>query len=443
MRLADGVYRIKNARTENYVTLLSKFSDLVSSEQVDRNCKEEEWRIEFSDTNEKCTIQNRSLGTFAGPDLKRPHVRGTETKHVWNIKKVDGNYAIHTGTGAKSWCFENDRLNSQVFLREEPPESTYYQWRFEGTGIIEKLPLDVETVRVIRQRRVSHDKLEWEELTKFLSEKLPRVPGATFMHERACLAGTRATLLKTISEWTMASDSLYLLTAPAGAGKSTIAHTVASQAQTKGILGGSFFLHRDFNDRREPHLVINSLAFQLAHFDLEIAKNIRRALTRDPDLPSSSSIHNKFFGLIVNPVKNASDVKGPILLVIDDLDALVNGNATHSNTRQTFLTCIASLEPELPSTLKIFMTSRPEADITLELASFWQCSLGLYTKETQDDLKKYAIRSEAICELVRKAGGLFIWIQTVYLFVMQRDASTRLTVVLSSQPLVDIENEPD
>ncbi|TDL23235.1 hypothetical protein BD410DRAFT_769114 [Rickenella mellea] len=365
---------------------------------------------------------------FCWPDPKRPHVRGTEAKHVWKIKKVDGNYAIHTGTGAKSWCFENDRLNSQVFLREESPESTYYQWIFEGTGTIEKLPLDVETARVIRQRRVSHDKLEWEEVTKFLSEKLPRVPGATFMHERACLAGTCTNLLKTISEWTMTSDSLYLLTAPAGAGKSTIAHTVASQARAKGILGGSFFLHRDFNNRRDAHMVVNSLAFQLAHFDLGIAKSIRSTLTRDPDLPLSSSLHNKLSDLIVNPVRNTSNVKGTILLVIDDLDALVNGNATDSNMRQSFLTCIASLESELPSTLKIFMTSRPEADITFELASFWQCSLGIDTKETQDDLKKYAINcmtkiarrykylgntwpgSEAILHLVAFSSGFKLYI---------------------------------
>ncbi|TDL23239.1 WD40 repeat-like protein [Rickenella mellea] len=461
MRLADGVYRIKNARTKNYVTLLSKYGDLVSSEQVGQNSEEEEWQIKFSDTNEKCTFQNRALGTFAGHDPEERHVRGTETKHVWRIKKVDGNYAIHTGTGAKSWCFENDRFNSQVFLREESPEITYYQWIFEGTGTIEQLPLDVETAHVIRQRRVSHDKLEWEEVTKFLSDRLPRVPGATFMHERACLPGTRATLLKTISEWTMSSDSLYLLTAPAGAGKSTIAHTVASPAQGKGILGGSFFLHRDFNDRRDAHLVINSLAFQLAHFDLEIAKNIRRTLTRDPDLPSSSTVHNKFSGLIVNPVKNSSAVKGPILLVIDDLDALVNGNTTHSNIRQAFLACIAGLEPELPSALKIFMTSRPEPDITLELASFCQCPLGLDTKETQDDLKKYAMNcmtkiarrykylgnnwpgSEAILDFVRKACGLFIWIHTVYLFVMQRDAGAWLKVALSPQPLADVESELD
>ncbi|TDL16108.1 hypothetical protein BD410DRAFT_890209, partial [Rickenella mellea] len=145
---------------------------------------------------------------------------------------------------------------------------------------------------------------------------------ATFMPEHACLPGTRAGVLKTINEWTMAPDSIYLLTAPAGAGKSTIAHTVASQAKENGILGGCFFLHRDFNERRDPHMVINSLAFQLAHFDLEIAKNIRNILTSDPDLVSSRSLHNKFLNLIVKPVKHVANVKGTILLVIDDLDAL-------------------------------------------------------------------------------------------------------------------------
>ncbi|TDL24538.1 WD40 repeat-like protein, partial [Rickenella mellea] len=280
-------------------------------------------------------------------------------------------------------------------------------------------------------------------------------------HEHACLPGTRASLLKTINEWTMASHSLYLLIGPAGAGKSTIAHTVASHAQEKGILGGCFFLHRDFNDRRDAHLVVTSLAFQLAHFDFEIAKNIRNILTRDPDLTSSSSLQNKFLHLIIKPAKHASVEKKNILLVIDDLDALDNGKFTNSDSRQAFLACIASLESKLPSTLKIFMTSRPETDILMELSSFWRCSVPLDTKEAQDDLKRYVMScmvkitrkyryldsnwpgSETILELVKKAGGLFIWIHTVYLFVMQRDASQRLKTVLSSQPLGEAESELD
>ncbi|TDL18042.1 hypothetical protein BD410DRAFT_753717, partial [Rickenella mellea] len=466
MPLANGIYKIKNVRTQNYVALRSARNDLVASDHGNR--MGEEWEV-TSRQNDKYIIQNREFKTFAG-SYHRPHhttelyIKGTEGPYVWEMKEFDDRFTICTTNVVKYWCFEDDQPNSQVVLRGESPGNTYYMWMFDHVGIADESLANVDPSPVTRQSQVFNDKVNREainEITTFLSEKLPRVRDATFMPEHACLPGTRAGILKTINEWTMAADSIYLLTAPAGAGKSTIAHTVASQAKENGILGGCFFLHRDFNERRDPHMVINSLAFQLAHFDLEIAKNIRNILTSDPDLVSSQSLHNKFSNLIVKPIRNASELKRTILLVIDDLDALHNQNATHSNVRQDFLACIASLEPELPSVLKIFMTSRPEIDVLAEFESFFQCSLVLEGKEIQDDLKKYAINcmtkitrryrylgqnwpgSETILELVKKACGLFIWIHTVYLFVMQRDASARLNIVLSSQPSGGAETELD
>ncbi|TDL16173.1 hypothetical protein BD410DRAFT_889978, partial [Rickenella mellea] len=270
------------------------------------------------------------------------------------------------------------------------------------------------------------------------------------MPEHACLAGTRTSLLKTIDEWTTSSDSVYWLTGPAGAGKSTIAATVALRAAEKGILGGSFFLHRDFSEQRNAHLVVNSLAFELAQFDSQIAKGIRKVLTRYPDLPSSLSLQKKFLGLIIEPIKDASISQEFILLVIDDLDALDDGKATYSTLRQDFLSCLANLESDLPSTLKIFLTSRPEIDILEEFPSSWRHPLDLGATETQDDLKLFTTscmtkitKKYSHLELVKKSCGLFIWIQTVYRFLKQRDPKIRLETVLSSQSLSDAESELD
>jgi hypothetical protein len=142
--------------------------------------------------------------------------------------------------------------------------------------------------------------------------------------------------LNEIHAWLREADgqSIYWLKAEAGTGKSTISHTVAHQAEQLGQLGGCFFLHRDYADRRDPRLIINTLAFHLARFHPDIAAAIGTALDNNPDLGSIDSIEIKFNRLILDPIAAVKTLGEPILLVIDDLDALdTKDNDAHSRRR--------------------------------------------------------------------------------------------------------------
>ncbi|TDL19691.1 hypothetical protein BD410DRAFT_773628, partial [Rickenella mellea] len=324
MPLANGIYKIKNVRTQHYVALCNEFNDLVASEHI--NLNHEEWQINFYSDNKCCTIQNCVFGTFAGRP-QRPsdlYVNGTEKRYLWKIKEIDGSLAIHTSGVEIYWCFEKNRINAQVVLRHEPPESTYYLWILEKVGAGQNVLQSSETFHVARQKWTTDNKAEWERMHKLLSEKLRQVPKATSISDHICLGETRVSLLSRISDWTKTTDisakePVYWLTGPAGAGKSTIACTVARQAQDQGMTVSCFFLHRDSHDRRDPHLVVDSLAFQLAHLDVGIADKIVEALMNYPDLVSSPGFYDKFSKLIVEPVKESGIA---VLLVIDDLDAL-------------------------------------------------------------------------------------------------------------------------
>ncbi|TDL21397.1 hypothetical protein BD410DRAFT_804312 [Rickenella mellea] len=221
MPLANGIYKIKNVRTENYVALHSARNDLVASDHVNR--KGEDWEVTFR-YNDRYFIQNCQFKTYAG-SYHRPH-RPTEF--------------IRTTDVVKYWCFEDDQPNSQVVLRGESPGNTYYLWKFEGIGATEELPLDVQMPLVTKQSQLLNETLDWDDMTRFLSEKLPRVPEATFMPEHACLAGTRTGLLKTINEWTTASDSIYWLTGPAGADRGFMTFGTTRSCETcDGSVRGS------------------------------------------------------------------------------------------------------------------------------------------------------------------------------------------------------------
>jgi hypothetical protein len=111
------------------------------------------------------------------------------------------------------------------------------------------------------------------EMESVLAGNLPRVLDTSYDSAHICIAGTRSVLLKNIFEWSLndSANPVLWLNAQAGAGKSTIAHTIAFHADQAGQLGACFFLHQDYADRRNPSLVITTLAFHLAHWNGQIA----------------------------------------------------------------------------------------------------------------------------------------------------------------------------
>ncbi|TDL13580.1 hypothetical protein BD410DRAFT_399317 [Rickenella mellea] len=117
MPLPNGIYRIKNVRTRNYVALRSARNDLVASDHVNR--KGEEWEV-TSRQNDRYIIQNREFKTYAG-SYHRPHhstelyVKGTEGPYVWEMKEFHDSFTICTTNVVKYWCFEDDQPNSHNF----------------------------------------------------------------------------------------------------------------------------------------------------------------------------------------------------------------------------------------------------------------------------------------------------------------------------------------
>jgi hypothetical protein len=294
---------------------------------------------------------------------------------------------------------------------------------------------------------------------------LPHIPDTSYHSDQACLSGTRSVLLNDILEWTLeeSGNPVFWLNAQAGAGKSTIAHTIAFQADKAGQLGACFFLHRDYADRRNPCLMITTLAFHLAHFNEQIARGIYAALEDNPDLGHSTAVHDLFHKLIVEPIAAATGLVGPILIVIDDLDALDTTARGRPSIREAFLNCLADASRSLPMSVKIFVTSRPEGDISqwLTCPSISKTALDLQSPETHKDIgtltrhlmgkahKRYSRLGDSwpgektIQDLIVHASGLFIWITVACNFILQWDPEGRLKLVLAGNPQGNAEADLD
>ena len=70
----------------------------------------------------------------------------------------------------------------------------------------------------------------------------------------------------------------------AGTGKSTIAKTIAERLFADGQLGASFFCSRDFEDRRNLHMIFPTLAVQLARRYSDFRSILVSLIQSDPDI---------------------------------------------------------------------------------------------------------------------------------------------------------------
>ncbi|KAH6919064.1 hypothetical protein BKA70DRAFT_1394473, partial [Coprinopsis sp. MPI-PUGE-AT-0042] len=95
------------------------------------------------------------------------------------------------------------------------------------------------------------------------------------LRRSGCTPGTRIRIIEAIIAWatnaSASSEIIYWLSGPGGAGKSTIAYTIAhlfESMMTRGdgatILGGSFFCSRHSAETRTASAIVRTIVYQLA-----------------------------------------------------------------------------------------------------------------------------------------------------------------------------------
>lgn len=141
-----------------------------------------------------------------------------------------------------------------------------------------------------------------------------------------------------------------------GAGKSTIARSVAHWAADKGILGGSFFCSRNDSQQKDAGLVVPTIAFHLSELDIafrqELVSVVRHWDGIDKETPSQ-----QLERLVIKPLLTINRRSDPLLLIVDALDERTDAIAS----RELILGFLS-----LPHDrhdfrgLKILTTSRPE-----------------------------------------------------------------------------------
>ncbi|KAF5328758.1 hypothetical protein D9619_011567 [Psilocybe cf. subviscida] len=300
---------------------------------------------------------------------------------------------------------------------------------------------------------------------------LPRAPSASYNSVRtgganACLKGTRVSILNTIRAWATNPDPnqppMFWLNGLAGIGKTTIAHTIASELDAAGLLGASFVFLRADDQLKDARLVFPTLAFQLAQFDSQFKTCLVEILELDPDC-GSKLLDLQFEKLILQPF-SAMSLAAPVVLILDALDECDPEKLTSELLR------ILHKNIQSVPFLRVFITSRPEGYIRTALDLVDSTSPhqklvlheDVHAGEVEHDIclflqlrlqeiwdERHGPNQTSVCwpskgnleKLVKQSGRLFVYAATAVRFVggsrtlnLDRQLATLLSVKIGHVP---------
>lgn len=233
---------------------------------------------------------------------------------------------------------------------------------------------------------------------------------------RECLEKTRGEWIEEIVTWAL-SDSdqvVFWMRGIPGCGKSTVAQTIAHHPRIQPHLVSHVFFKRETTRR---HDVLKLISYKLADSNADLALAIAARLGKP-----RSNLLDAFRNLILEPLNEVS-VDTPMIIILDGLDEYGT-----SESRTPLMQLFRNECAKLPRRVRIFITSRPEADIVRALSGVDHISekpLDHDSENTRRDVSTYiAVEMKKLVKAKASEGpsweekmvifsnaadGLFIW----------------------------------
>ncbi|KAF9258516.1 hypothetical protein L218DRAFT_877029, partial [Marasmius fiardii PR-910] len=182
-----------------------------------------------------------------------------------------------------------------------------------------------------------------------------------------CLPGTCEAIIQEIHQW-RTSKSPHIpvcwLSGAEGAGKSTIAITIAEECEQHGLVA-SFFFSRSDPRRNNPTSLILSIVHGLVIARPDLKPLVDQRIAADPWI-LKARLEVQYKELVLNHLSLPSADTSPGLVIIDGLDEC--GNVAIQQRIVSTIISTYHLHPHLP--LRFLICSRPEPWIQQEFYRF-------------------------------------------------------------------------
>jgi hypothetical protein len=199
-----------------------------------------------------------------------------------------------------------------------------------------------------------------------------------------CLDGTRDAVQQELLDW--ANDdapalTIMWLSGMAGIGKSAIASTFAQRMEDEGLLGATFFVDRQIAERRDPHRIVQSFAYDLAIRDRTRLRALWSYLCSDPTI-MDRPLQDQVKKLIKEPLDGRCSQA--LVILIDGLDECTPSDGAR------LLSTLATYLSDFP--IKLLISSRRDHDIVNTFRDFEHAEIRLHDRhadEVSNDVRRY------------------------------------------------------
>ncbi|KAF8321005.1 uncharacterized protein EI90DRAFT_2590442 [Cantharellus anzutake] len=239
-------------------------------------------------------------------------------------------------------------------------------------------------------------------------------------------------------------NRLMLLTAVAGAGKTSITLTIAERCASEKDV--TLLLHFFFKagERSRPDSLFSGIARALADHDPVYHTFIISALRKDPAL-STALLAKQFENLVASPLRHKPPSPDrPMVVIIDALDEC------DKEAFEPLAEILREGVPRLPSSIKFFITSRqfdlvnrylspncPIDRLTIDLsdgANLKDCTTYIHSqlqvlKKVHPDVRhNLQDEDKKVQEISEQANGLFVWISTIFRYMRMANKNPMKTL---------------
>ena len=235
--------------------------------------------------------------------------------------------------------------------------------------------------------------------------------------------GTRKWFLDGFKHWLNNDESrVMILTAGPGVGKSVLSAKICELHTDSGQLAACHFCDFRTSDYKDPHRILQSLASQMCDNVDGFRDKLTEALSREH---SRDSLTDAFRVILHDPLQGL-DRTEPMLIVVDALDE------SKTPVKSELLDLISNQFSQLPKWIKIFISSRPELEVSEKLRHLNPVEIRPDDDKHNRDLKLFiecyfpSLSRNTIESLVSKCQGSFLY--AYYLVKELVDSGTKPNV---------------
>ena len=260
-------------------------------------------------------------------------------------------------------------------------------------------------------------------------------------HASRYVEGTRLSILKEVERWLNDKSSpnrVIVIRGNAGMGKSVISAVLCQKMLEAGRLSGSHFCRHNMARRRNPKVMLQSLACQLSESLPEYRKAIVKKLSRNVGVEiGDMEVEELFEFLFKEPLSDLKDPDSIHLMVIDGLDE------SEYQGRNELLNVIADYFKTLPCWIRFVVTTRPEMNISekIEVLNPIQLNpndqenlmdVGLCFQEQLEHVLQSDCQDTILEKLVEKSEGVMLYTYYLTEFIKKNAVRMNAAEVINS-----------